>query len=117
MKTDNRYLHIREVEDSKLDISSIDGVFISSATKSKEDFADYCKENAEDFRHSELGNFEYLSVEQREELAKRWEDAAHLEAGLYDYYFNIENKEEIFKQNVKELAKNLGVKYKLTIKE
>lgn len=37
--------------------------------------------------------------------------------GKYEYYFNLENKKEVFVQSVKELATRLGIKYDLILKD
>ena len=57
-----------------------------------------------------------LLKKQREEIAKRWEKAKSLPDGKYDFYFNLENKNKVFKESVKKLANYLGIKYELIIK-
>ena len=103
----NEYLEIREDA-----ISYRDNVFDGIADNDDELF----NKRAYEFRHSTLVNYDHLTKEQREEIAKRWENAANLPEGKYDYYFNLEDKNKIFKKSVKELANTLGVSYKLTIK-
>ena len=103
----NEYLEIREDA-----ISYRDNVFDGIADKNDEFF----NEKAHEFRHSTLANYDHLTKEQREEIAKRWENAANLPDGKYDFYFNFEDKNKVFEKSVKELANSLGIKYKLTIK-
>ena len=74
------------------------------------------KKRADDFRNSKLMNYDHLTKEQREELAQRWENAANLPEGKYDYYFNLEDKYEVFVKSVEQMANVFGIKYKLTIK-
>lgn len=109
----NHYLYIRE--DGTWNWS--DNVFSGIATLEPERVSEYCLEQAEKMRYSEYGNYDYLSKEQREELAKRWEAAINLPVGKYDYYFNLENKYEVFKKSVEELAKDLSIDYELIIKD
>lgn len=52
-----------------------------------------------------------------EKLAKLWEAAINLPDGKYDYYFNLEDKREVFVKSVKELASRLGIDYELIIKD
>ena len=113
----NRYLHIEnEIEDS-YDFNWSDGVFIGSATVAKDKVSDFCREKADKTRNSNLGNYDHLTTEQRERLAKLWESAMNLPDGNYDYYFNLEDKTEAFIKSVQELAGRLGVKYELNIKD
>ncbi len=106
----NEYLHIENGE-----ISYQDGVFCGFAVRRGTDFQNFCLDQAENMRHSDLGNYDDFTKEQREELAKRWEAAKDLPDGEYDYYFNLENKIEVFKQSVEEFAKRLGITYELKI--
>ena len=94
-----------------------DGVFSGIATLNPEMVSDFCLEHAKNMRHSDLGNYDDLSKVEREKLAQLWETAKDLPEGKYDYYFNLENKKEVFIQSVKELATRLGIKYDLTLKE
>ena len=113
----NRYLHIEnEIEDS-CDFNWSDNVFIGSATVAKDKVSDFCREKADEMRNSDLKNYDHLTTEQRERLAKLWESAMNLPDGNYDYYFNLEDKTEAFIKSVQELADRLGVKYELSIKE
>lgn len=94
-----------------------DGVFMGIATVPQDRVSEYCLEQADDMRNSILGNYDDLTTEQRERLAKLWEAAINLPDGKYDYYFNLDNKKEAFIQSVKELGEKLGIDYKLIIKE
>ena len=94
-----------------------DGVFMGTATVSPDRVSEYCLEQADDMRNSILGNYDDLTKEQRERLAKLWESAMNLPDGNYEYYFNLEDKTETFKKSVQELAEKLGIDYELTIKD
>lgn len=94
-----------------------DGVFMSIATVPQDRVSEYCLEQADDMRNSILGNYDDLTTEQRERLAKLWEAAINLPDGKYDYYFNLDNKKEAFIQSVKELGEKLGIDYELIIKD
>lgn len=109
----NHYLYIEE--DGTWNWS--DGVFSGIATLEPEEVSEYCLEQAEKMRYSDYGNYDHLSKEERERLAQLWEDAKDLPEGRYDYYFNLEDMQEVFKKSVEEIAKRLGIKYELTIKE
>lgn len=109
----NHYLYIRE--DGSWNWS--DGVFSGIATLEPEGVSEYCLEQAEKMRYSEYGNYDHLSKDERELLAQRWEAAVNLPVGKYEYYFNLEDKQEVLKQSVKELAKTLGINYELIIKD
>ena len=90
---------------------------MSIATVSHDRVSKYCLEQADDMCNSILGNYDDLTTEQRERLAKLWEAAVNLPDGKYDYYFNLDDKKEVFIQSVKELGEKLGIDYKLFIKE
>lgn len=109
----NHYLYIRE--DGTWNWS--DGVFSGIATLRSDKVSEYCLEQAEKMRYSEYGNYDHLSKDERELLAQRWEAAVNLPVGKYEYYFNLEDKQEVLKQSVKELAKTLGIDYELIIKD
>ena len=94
-----------------------DGVFSGIATVKPERVSNFCLGHAEDMRHSDLGNYSRMSKSKREKLAKLWEAAKDLPEGKYEYYFNFENKKEVFVQSVKELATRLGIKYDLILKD
>ena len=113
----NRYLHIENEIENSYDFNWSDNVFIGSATVIKDKVSDFCAEQADKMRNSNLGNYDYLITEQRERLAKLWESAINLLVGNYDYYFNLEDKTETFIKSVQELAEKLGIDYELIIKE
>ncbi len=71
---------------------------------------------ADRWRYSEWRNYDDFTLEQREEIAIRWEKAKDLPDGEYDYYFNLEDVVEVFKQSVDELAKKFGIDYELRLK-
>lgn len=108
----NHYLHI---ENDTLSWS--DGVFSGIATVSQDKVLDFCLEQADKMRNSNLRNYNNLTTEQRERLAKLWESAMNLPAGNYEYYFNTEDKIESFIKSVQELGEKLGVNYELIIKD
>lgn len=113
----NHYLHIENEIGDSYDFNWSDNVFIGSATVAKDKVSDFCLEKADKMRNSNLGNYDHLTSEQRERLAKLWESAMNLPDGNYDYYFNLEDKTEAFIKSVQELAGRLGVKYELNIKD
>ena len=94
-----------------------DSVFSGIATVTPERVSEFCFNHAQEMRHSTLGNYDDLSKNERERLAKLWEMAKDLPEGKYEYYFNLENKKEVFVQSVKELATRLGIKYDLILKD
>lgn len=94
-----------------------DGVFIGTATVSQDRVSEYCLEQADNMRNSILENYADLTKKQRERLAKLWEEAINLPDGKYVYYFNLEDKKEVFIQSVKELGEKLGIDYELIIKD
>ena len=113
----NRYLHIENEIENSYDFNWSDNVFIGSATVAKDKVSDFCKEKADEMRNSNLRNYDYLTTEQRERLAKLWESAINLPVGNYDYYFNLEDKKETFIKSVQELAEKLGIDYELIIND
>ena len=108
----NHYLYI---ENGTFNWS--DGVFSGIATVTQDKVSDFCLEKADKMRNSNLGNYDHLTSEQRERLAKLWESAMNLPDGNYEYYFNLENKTEVFIKSVQELGKKFGIDYELIIKE
>lgn len=108
----NHYLYI---ENGKFNWS--DGVFSGIATVAQDKVSDFCLEKADKMRNSNLGNYNHLTSEQRERLAKLWESARDLPDGNYEYYFNLEDKTEVFIKSVQELGKKFGIDYELIIKE
>ena len=108
----NHYLYI---ENGKF--NWLDGVFSGIATVTKDKISNFCLDQADKMRNSNLGNYDHLTSEQRERLAKLWESAMNLPDGNYEYYFNLEDKTEVFIKSVQELGKKLGIDYELIIKE
>ena len=94
-----------------------DGVFSGIATVAQDKVSDFCLEKADKMRNSNLGNYDHLTSEQRERLAKLWESAMNLPDGNYEYYFNLDDKTEVFIKSVQELGKKFGIDYELIIKE
>ena len=113
----NHYLHIENEIKNSYDFNWSDNVFNGSATIAKDKVSDFCKEKADEMRNSNLGNYDYLTTEQREKLAKLWESAMKLPVGNHDYYFNLEDKTETFIKSVQELSEKLGIDYELIINE
>ena len=93
-----------------------DGVFSGIATVPFDKVSSFCIDKAETTRHSDWGNYSGLSKKKRERIAKLWEAAKDLPEGKYEYYFNIEDKKESFKNLVKDLAERMGIKYELILK-
>ena len=108
----NHYLYI---ENGKF--NWLDGVFSGIATLAQDKGLSFCLERADEMRNSNLGNYDHLTTEQRERLAKLWESARNLPDGNYEYYFNLEDKTEVFIKSVQELGKKFGIDYELIIKE
>lgn len=108
----NHYLYIENCK-----FNWLDGVFSGIATVAQDKVSDFCLERADKMRNSNLGNYNHLTSEQRERLAKLWESAMNLPDGNYEYYFNLENRTEVFIKSVQELGKKLGIDYELIIKE
>lgn len=97
-------------------INYADSAFTGCAYRAdKEAFDAFCEEKAHDWEHSELGNYDAFTEIQRLEIARRWREAKNLSDGKYEYYFNLEDKEEVFAQYVDELARRLGIKYELKL--
>lgn len=108
---ENHYLYIYERSDGKIEVNSSDGVFSSYATVgNKEAFRTYCEEKANAWLKSKEGNYSRWNAEKRKIIANKWLKAKNLSEGKYDYYFNMENKEDMFRKEVESLAKNLGIK-------
>lgn len=108
----NHYLYI---ENGKFNWS--DNVFSGIATVAQDKISNFCLDQADKMRNSNLGNYDHLTSEQREKLAKLWESAMNLPDGNYEYYFNLEDKTEVFIKSVQELGKKFGIDYELIIKE
>lgn len=104
------YLKITNQPDGKIDISANDGVFSYIATcEDKDDFISYCEKREDAWRNSTLGNFDNQSEFRRRAIADKWKAVKELPEGCYDYYFNLESIESIFRKEVANLAENLGV--------
>ena len=113
----NHYLHIENEIENVYELNWSDNVFSGIATVAKDKVSDFCTEQADKMRNSNLGNYDYLTTEQRERLAKLWESAINIPIGNHDYYFNLEDKNETFIKSVQELAEKLGIDYELIINE
>ena len=113
----DHYLHIENKTSNWYDLNWSDGVFSGIATVSQDKVSDFCLEQSDKMRNSNLRNYDNFTTEQRERLAKLWESAMNLPDGNYDYYFNLEDKTEVFIKSVQELAEKLDIDYELIIKE
>lgn len=113
----NCYLKIENQEDGKIYLSAEDGVFGYSATcDNKEDFLKYCDEKADMWLNSTWGNFDGWTKQKRIAIAHKWIIAKNKPEGKYDYYFNFGSKKDIFREEVEELAKSMGIEnYELRI--
>ncbi len=104
------YLKITNQPDGKIDISANDGVFSYIATcEDKDDFISYCEKRENAWRNSTLRNFDNQSEFDRIVISDKWKAVKELSEGYYNYYFNLESVESIFRKEVAELAKNLGI--------
>ena len=114
----NRYLHIEVLDNGHIRVNSSDGVFSSIATLNNEEaFYEYCDDKAEEWLTSKLGNYEEWTKADRKEVANKWLKVKELSEGEYPCYFNLGNIHDIFKQEVAEIAKTLGIEnYTLEIK-
>lgn len=113
----DHYLHIENKTSNWYDLNWSDGVFSGIATVSQDKVSDFCLEQADKMRNSNLRNYDNLTTEQRERLAKLWESVMNLPVGNYECYFNIEDKTEVFIKSVQELAEKLDIDYELIIKD
>lgn len=115
----NHYLYISESENGTIEISSSDGVFSSIARRdNREGFQDYCREKADEWLTSTLGNYSGIRAERRKLMSDKWLAARNLSPGKYEYYFNTEKPEDIFREQTALLARSLGIRdYTLDIKE
>lgn len=105
----NEYLHIT-LEGSKVHVSAWDGVFGYSATlEDWQDYERYCNERADNWILSPYTNYESYNKEDRKKVAKKWIEAKNLREGSYEYYFNLGDLKECFRNEVFELAKHMGI--------
>lgn len=113
----NKYLHIT-LGDSKIHVRAFDGVFGYSASLDDwENYERYCNEKANDWILSPLVNFDSCNKEDREKISKKWIEAKNLREGSYEYYFNLEDIKECFRNEVIELAKRMGITDKVDLKK
>lgn len=114
----NHYLNIEIQEDGKIYLSASDGVFSYSATcENKEEFLEYCNEKVDRWLNSTWGNFDGWTKQKRQTIAHKWSIAKNKLAGRYNYYFNFGSKKDIFRKEVAEIAKTVGIEnYELIIK-
>lgn len=114
----NHYLDITKTQDGKIRVSSSDGVFSSIATrKDKIAFQTYCDEKAHDWLTSDLGNYAHWKKKERKEIADKWLAAKELPEGEYNYYFNLGDIRDTFRESVAELAKSMNITdYELIVK-
>ena len=106
----NNYLHIENQADGKIYLSAEDGVFGYSAIfDDKEDFLKYCDEKADMWLNSTWGNFDGWIKRKRKLIAHKWIIAKDKPEGKYDYFFNFESKKDIFREEVAEIAKTMGI--------
>lgn len=112
---ENLYLKIARLDDNKIEIDSSDGVFTSFGTMLEEDYFDYCDRKSDEWLSSKLGNYDGWSKKDRKAIADKWAKAKELSEGIYDYYFNLQDTTEIFREAVKKLAQGMGINYTLTI--
>ena len=105
---ENNYLDIKK-EGGKIVVSSNDGVFSSITTlRDRKAFKNYCERKAKEWRESTLGNYANHSKD-RKIKSDKWFNAGSLKCGEYNFYFNIEDKKDIFRKEVDSLAKSLGI--------
>ena len=106
----NLYLNIENQENGKIYLSASDGVFgYSASCNDKEEFLKYCDEKADMWLNSTFGNFKGWSKEDRKAIADKWIAIKNLSEGRYNYYFNFGSKEDIFREEVADLAKSMGI--------
>ena len=114
----NNYLRLRKDEDGKIHINYFDGVFLGGGKfDSAEAYKDFCEERRDGWLYSKLGNYSNFRRKHRKEIASRWDKAKEYDNINLEFYFNLDSKEEIFKSEVAELAKSMGIEYELTIKQ
>ena len=105
----NLYLEIYKLNDNKIEINASDGVFICCGTFPKDDYFDYCDGRADEWLTSKLGNYDGWSKKDRKAIANKWVKAKELPEGRYNYYFNLQDIQKIFREAVKNLAQEMGI--------
>ena len=112
----NHYLYINKNESGDIEINSSDAVFSSIVRRpNKEAFQAYCEEKAHEWLTSKSGNYRYWNNEKRKTIADKWIKAKELREGRYEYYFNFGTIQDIFREEVADLAKSMGINYNLTV--
>lgn len=105
----NFYLEIHKFNDNKIEINASDGVFTRCGTLPKDDYFNYCDSRADEWLTSEFGNYDRWSKKDRKAIANKWIKAKKLPEGRYNYYFNLQDTQEIFYEAVKKLAQEMGI--------
>lgn len=106
----NHYLYINKNESGDIEINFSDGAFSGFAIATcKEDFLKYCDEKVDMWLNSTFRNFEGWTKQKRKSIAHKWTIAKKLSKGKYDYYFNFGSKKDIFREEVADLAKSMGI--------
>ena len=112
----NFYLNIIKKETGEFEIQSCDGVFSSVARRNNKSELDaYCDEKAKMWLESKYGNFAGWKQSDRKLMADKWIKAKDLPEGEHKNYFFIGDVHKLFREEVERLAKELGIKYTLTI--
>lgn len=105
----NEYLRIT-LEGNKVGVCAYDGVFGYSATlEDWDEYERYCDEKANDWVSYPYANYDSYNKEDREKVSKKWLEAKNLREGSYEYYFNLEDLKECFRNEVNKLAKCMGI--------
>ena len=79
----NHYLYIENEIENVYELNWSDNVFSGSATVAKDKVSDFCAEQADKMRNSNLRNYDYLATEQRERLAKLYGQPHSAEISIY----------------------------------
>lgn len=105
----NEYLRII-LEDNKVRVLAYDGVFGYGATlEDWDEYERYCDEKANDWISCPYANYDSYNKEDKEKKSKKWLEAKNLREGAYEYYFNLGDLKECFRNEVAELAKRMGI--------
>lgn len=105
----NKYLHITKDND-EIKINAFDGIFGFVATfNDNKAFCAACDNRAKEWLESKLGNYSHLNFQDRKVIADKWLKVKSLKKGKYEYYFNLENLQDVFQKEVKALAKSMGI--------